>query len=382
MMMMGLHFRNEVPFPTVYIHALVRDERGQKMSKSKGNVIDPLEVIDEYGADALRFTLAAMAAQGRDIKLSAQRVEGNRNFATKLWNAARFAEINGCARNADFDPHRAQEVLNRWIIHETARAGREVTAAIEAFKFNDAASAAYRFVWNIFCDWYLELAKPVLTGPDGAAKNETRAAAAWTLDEILKLLHPFMPFLTEELWNVTGGEDLLTLAAWPMHDGLDDPAAEAEIGWVIDLITAIRSVRAEMSIAPATLLPLVLVGVSAESRERARRWSEFVQRLARVADISFAEASPSGSMQLVVRGEVAALPLKGVIDLAAERTRLGKEMAKCDADITRVEQKLGNADFLKRAPEDVVEGEREKRAEAEKRKAKLAEALQRLEGAV
>jgi len=382
MMMMGLHFRNEVPFPTVYIHALVRDERGQKMSKSKGNVIDPLEVIDEYGADALRFTLAAMAAQGRDIKLSAQRVEGNRNFATKLWNAARFAEINGCARNPDFDPHRAQEVLNRWIIHETARAGREVTTAIEAFKFNDAASAAYRFVWNIFCDWYLELAKPVLTGPDGAAKNETRAAAAWALDEILKLLHPFMPFLTEELWNVTGGEELLTLDAWPMHDGLDDPAAEAEIGWVIDLITAIRSVRAEMSIAPATLLPLVLVGVSAESRERARRWSEFVQRLARVADISFAEASPSGSMQLVVRGEVAALPLKGVIDLAAERTRLGKEMAKCDADITRVEQKLGNADFLKRAPEDVVEGEREKRAEAEKRKAKLAEALQRLEGAV
>jgi valyl-tRNA synthetase len=382
MMMMGLHFMKEVPFPTVYIHALVRDERGQKMSKSKGNVIDPLEVIDEYGADALRFTLAAMAAQGRDIKLSAQRVEGNRNFATKLWNAARFAELNGCARNPDFDPHHAGEVLNRWIIHETAQAGREVTAALEAFKFNEAANAVYRFVWNVYCDWYLELAKPVLTGPDGAAKDETRAAAAWTLDEILKLLHPFMPFVTEELWNVTGGDELLVLAAWPLHDGLDDPAAEAEIGWVIDLITAIRSVRAEMNIAPVTLLPLVLAGASAETRERARRWSAYVQRLARVADISFADAAPPGSMQLVVRGEVAALPLKGVIDLAAERARLDKEMAKAEADIGRVEQKLGNADFLKRAPEDVVEGEREKRAEAQARKIKIADALKRLEGAV
>jgi valyl-tRNA synthetase len=226
------------------------------------------------------------------------------------------------------------------------------------------------------------LAKPVLTGPDGAAKNETRAAAAWTLDAILKLLHPFMPFVTEELWNVTGGDELLVLAAWPLHDGLDDPAAEAEIGWVIDLITAIRSVRAEMNIAPVTLLPLVLASAAAETRERARRWSEFVQRLARVADISFADAAPPGSMQLVVRGEVAALPLKGVIDLAAERARLDKEMAKAEADIGRVEQKLGNADFLKRAPEDVVEGEREKRAEAQARKIKIADALKRLEGAV
>src|SRR5580692_5469110 len=215
MMMMGLHFMKEVPFPAVYIHALVRDEKGAKMSKSKGNVIDPLEVIDEYGADALRFTLAAMAAQGRDIKLSAQRVEGNRNFATKLWNAARFAELNGCARNPDFDPRHAGEVLNRWSIHETAQTGREVTAALEAFKFNEAANAVYRFVWNVFCDWYLELAKPVLIGPDGAAKNETRAAVAWARDEILKLLHPFMPFITEELWAVTARrEGLLALTAW------------------------------------------------------------------------------------------------------------------------------------------------------------------------
>ncbi len=220
MMMMGLHFMKEVPFHDVYIHALVRDASGAKMSKSKGNVIDPLELIDEYGADALRFTLAAMAAQGRDIKLSAQRVEGNRNFATKLWNAARFAEINGCARDPDFDPHHAKEVLNRWIAHETAKTVREVTAAIEAYKFNDAANAAYRFVWNVYCDWYLELIKPVLTGADGPAKTETRAAAAWALDEILKLLHPFMPFVTEELWRVTAEQGLkrhhmLALDAWP-----------------------------------------------------------------------------------------------------------------------------------------------------------------------
>ncbi len=386
MMMMGLHFMREVPFHDVYIHALVRDERGQKMSKSKGNVIDPLAVIDEYGADALRFTLAAMAAQGRDIKLSAQRVEGYRNFATKLWNAARFAEINGCARDPDFDPRRAKETLSRWIAHETAKTEREVTAALGAYKFNEAAGALYRFVWNVFCDWYLELIKPVLAGPDGAAKSETRAAAAWALDEILKLLHPFMPFVTEELWRVTAEhgaprDHVLALEAWPVHDGLDDAVAEGEIGWVVDLVTAIRSVRVEMNIPPATLLPLVLVDASPQTSVRARHWSEFLQRLARIADISFADAVPQGAVQLVVRGEAAALPLKGVIDLAAERTRLEKEMAKCDADIVRVDQKLGNADFLRRAPEEVVEGEREKREEALARKAKIAEALERLSSA-
>ncbi|MGB7180259.1 MAG: valine--tRNA ligase [Xanthobacteraceae bacterium] len=386
MMMMGLHFMKQVPFGDVYIHALVRDASGAKMSKSKGNVIDPLELIDEYGADALRFTLASMAAQGRDIKLSPQRVEGNRNFATKLWNAARFAEINGSARDPQFDPHRAKEVLNRWIVHETAKAGREVTAAIEAYKFNDAANAAYRFVWNVYCDWYLELIKPVLTGADSPAKTETRAAAAWALDEILKLLHPFMPFVTEELWRVTAEQGakrhhMLALSAWPQHDGLDDPEAEAEIGWVIDLINAIRSVRVEMNIPPATQLPLVLAGASARTVARAGNWSEFVQRLARVSAISHADAPPQGSVQLVIRGEVAALPLKGVIDLAAEAARLAKEMAKADADIARVDAKLNNANFVARAPEEVVEEEKEKREEAQARKAKIAEAMERLRGA-
>jgi valyl-tRNA synthetase len=386
MMMMGLYFLNEVPFRTVYIHALVRDERGQKMSKSKGNVIDPLGLIDAYGADALRFTLAAMAAQGRDIKLATSRVEGYRNFATKLWNAARFAEMNGCVRVAGFAPEDARATLNRWIAHETAATAREVTAALEAFKFNEAAAAVYRFVWNIFCDWYLELAKPVLTGPEGPEKAETRAMTAWALDEILKLLHPFMPFITEELWRVTGEvgparDDLLILTAWPKHEGLEDAAAEAEIGWVVDLVGAIRSVRAEMNVPPASQVPLVLAASSAETRKRAGRWEAFIQRLARVSEIAFAEAVPAGAVQLVVRGELAALPLQGVIDLAAERGRLEKEMAKVAGDMARIDAKLGNADFLRRAPQEVVEGEREKREEAESRRAKILEALERLKGA-
>jgi len=376
----------EVPFPTVYIHALVRDEKGAKMSKSKGNVIDPLHLIDDYGADALRFTLAAMAAQGRDIKLSTQRVEGYRNFATKLWNAARFAEMNACAAPAGFDPRQATETLNRWIGHETARTAHEVTEAIEAYRFNEAAGSVYRFVWNIYCDWYLELVKPVLAGPDSAAKAEARAMIAWVRDQILALLHPFMPFITEELWAVTGEGDtpratLLALAPWPQLDGLADEKAEGEIGWVVDLVTAIRSVRAEMNIAPATQIPLTLAGVSDETKARAGRWGEFLKRLARLGDIAFADTPPQGSVQLLVRGETAALPLKGVVDFAAERRRLEKEMSKVEADIRRVDAKLGNADFLARAPEEVVEGEREKREEAQARKAKIIEALERLKDA-
>jgi valyl-tRNA synthetase len=381
MMMMGLHFMKEVPFHDVYIHALVRDERGQKMSKSKGNVIDPLAVIDEYGADALRFTLAAMAAQGRDIKLSSQRVEGYRNFATKLWNAARFTEINGCARDSAFDPRKVQETLNRWIAHETASTADQVTTAIRAYKFNDAAGAIYRFVWNVYCDWYLELIKPVLTGPDGAAKSETRAAAVWALDQILKLLHPFMPFVTEELWRVTGAgrETLLALSDWPSLEGLGDAQAEAEIGWVIDLITSIRSVRAEINVNVA--LPLAMIKVGDHVWGRAQRWSEFIKRMAKISSVNRIPIPKPGTLQLIVRGEIVGLELAGLVDLAAERARLTKELAKCDADIARVDAKLGNPNFVARAPEEVVEDEKEKREEALTRKAKVAEALQRLEGA-
>jgi valyl-tRNA synthetase len=352
------------------------------MSKSKGNVIDPLALIDEYGADALRFTLAAMAAQGRDIKLSSQRVEGYRNFATKLWNAARFAEINGCATVEGFDPRLAKETLNRWIAHEAAKTADEVTEAVEAYRFNDAAGAVYRFVWNIYCDWYLELVKPVLTGPNGAAKDETRAMVAWARDEILKLLHPFMPFITEELWAVTASAkraSLLALGEWPSLEGLGDAKAEAEIGWVIDLITAVRSVRAEMNVNVP--LPLVMVQIGDHVWDRAQRWSEFIKRMARISDVSRAPTHQPGAVQLIVRGEVVELPLAGVIDLAGERARLAKEMARADADIARVDAKLSNANFVARAPEEVVEEEKEKREEAQARKTKIAEALERLKGA-
>ena len=384
MMMMGLHFMKDIPFHDVYIHRLVRDAQGAKMSKSKGNVVDPLGVIVQYGADALRFTLARGAAQGHDIRLGPQDVENNRNFATKLWNAARFVEFNGAGRVAGFDPRSAKETLNRWIAHETAKAVGEVTTAIEQYRFNDAAASAYRFVWNVYCDWYVELSKPLLTGPDGAAKDETRAMAAWALDEILKLLHPFMPFVTEELWSVTAEQGpkrltLLALSSWPQLEGLTDDKAEAEIGWVIDLITAIRSVRAEMNVTAA--IPVVLAAASAETKARAERWAEFIKRLARVSDISSADAAPAGSVQLLVRGEVAALPLKGVIDLAAERGRLAKEMQKADADIARSDAKLNNPKFMERAAEEVVEEEKEKREEAVARKAKIAEALERLKNA-
>ena len=381
MMMMGLYCTDRVPFDTVYIHALVRDEKGAKMSKSKGNVIDPLQLIDTYGADALRFTLAAMAAQGRDIKLSMQRVEGYRNFATKIWNAARFAEMNGATSAAGFDPAAAKDVLNRWVLGECAKAAREVTRGIEEYRFNEAAGAAYRFTWNTFCDWHLELAKPVLQGPDGQAKDEARATIAYVFDQILALLHPFMPFMTEELWALRAGatpRGLLALAPWPASAETGDAEAEAEIGWLVDLVSEIRSVRSEMGVAPGAQVPLVLVGASGATRARAERNGDLLRRLARLSDVSFTDAAPPKSVQIVVRGEVAAMPLEGVVDLAAETERLKREGAKLDAEVAKIDAKLGKPDFIARAPEEVVEEQRERRAEALARRAKIDEALARL----
>ncbi|MGH6796690.1 MAG: class I tRNA ligase family protein, partial [Methylocella sp.] len=345
-------------FHTVYINALVRDERGQNMSKSKGNVMDPLGLIDQYGADALRFTLAAMAAQGRDIKLSTQRIEGYRNFGTKLWNAARFAEMNGCVFEATFNPRQTSLKLNGWIVGEAAKAIAEVTGAIETYRFNDAATATYRFVWNIFCDWYLELAKPLLQGADGPGKIETRAATAFVLEQIIMLLHPFMPFMTEELWAITATEDLpraslLALAEWPELVGCENPEAEAEIGFVVELISEIRSVRAEMNVPAATQIPLVLVKASPETKSRAKNWDETIKRLARLSVISFAAEAPEKSVQMIVRKTLAALPLQGIVDLEAEKIRLAKEVATLKGDADKIEAKLRNADFVARAPEEV-----------------------------
>src|SRR5208282_3596937 len=384
MMMMGLHFQNEIPFRDVYIHALVRDERGAKMSKSKGNVIDPLHLIDDYGADALRFTLAAMAAQGRDIKLSPARVEGYRNFATKIWNASRFAEMNGCARVAGFDPAAAREPLNRWILGEAAKAAAETAGAIESYRFNDAANAVYRFVWSVFCDWHLELAKPVLQGEaEAAVRAETQATIAHVLDTIYALLHPFMPFLTEELWAIKGEagpqrSGPLALGPWPTQGFEVDEAVEAEVGWVVDLIAEIRSVRSEMGVPPATLTPLVLVAPSSRAERSARAWSESIRRLARVGSVETAAAAPPGALELVVRGEAVALPLAGVIDLDAERARLDKEIARERQEIAKVEAKLGNPDFVARAPEDIIAEHEERLETFQARLVKLNAARERL----
>jgi valyl-tRNA synthetase len=388
MMMMGLHFTGQAPFRRVFINALIRDAEGAKMSKSKGNVMDPLELVDVYGADALRFTLAAMSGQGRDIRLSVQRIEGYRNFSTKLWNAARFGEMNGCVAVADFDPGSARQTVNRWILGETVKAAQAVTAAIEACAFDDAAGGLYRFIWNVYCDWYLELAKPVLNGEDEAAKAETRAMAAWVLETILKLLHPVMPFVTEELWDKTAPphaprEGLLISAAWPdLPQSWIDPAAETEIGWLVSLVTEVRQLRAEMNVPPAARPTLFLIGADGGTLRRLERHRDLILTLARLESVEAAAGAPAGSAPFVIGEATAALAIADSIDLAAERARLAKEVAARAADIDRTAKKLENADFLARAPEAVVDENRGRLSEARDAKAKLEAALARLDALV
>jgi valyl-tRNA synthetase len=385
MMMMGLHFMKEVPFRNVYIHRLVRDASGAKMSKSKGNVVDPLGVIEQYGADALRFTLARGAAQGHDIRLGPQDVESNRNFATKLWNAARFAEINECFIVSDFDPSSVKELINQWIISQLGDTLGKVELALGDYRFNDAANAVYHFVWDFYCDWYLELTKPIFVTPQlsDTAQRETRATVAYVRDEILKALYPFMPFITEELWRVSErnrDEPMLALAMWPTLQPHFAHAHE-EVGWLIELVTAVRSVRTEMNVPASSLIPIEFINPSDITKRRAELWDNTLNRIARLSHSTFPNQVKPGSIQIVVGSEIAALPLAGIIELATERARLAKEMAKCDADIARVDAKLSNPNFVARAPEEVVEEEKEKREETRARKAKIAEALERLKGA-
>ena len=379
MMMMGMHFMEEEPFHTVYVHALVRDKNGAKMSKSKGNVIDPLELIGEYGADALRFTLAIMAAQGRDVKLDPTRVAGCRNFGTKLWNATRFAEMNGVARADGFDPANARLTINRWILTELTHTVASVTRAVETYRFNEAASAAYQFVWNQFCDWYLELLKPVFSGEDEAAKAECRACAAHVLDEIYKLLHPMMPFMTEELWAQTGGEGLLCHVSWPEPD-FEDDAAAAEINWLIEFVSGIRSVRSEMNVPPAAVAPLVLVGAGSVTRERVARHDPAIRRLARVGEVGFDDHAPKAAAQIVIGEATVCLPLGDLIDLGTEAARLRKELGKAEDEIARIDKKLANEKFVANAPTEIVEAEREKRGELVVARDRLQTALGRVTG--
>ncbi|SMQ63693.1 valyl-tRNA synthetase [Devosia lucknowensis] len=383
MMMMGLEFLDEEPFHTVYMHALVRDEKGQKMSKTKGNVIDPLKLVDEYGADATRFTLTAMAAQGRDLKLAISRVEGYRNFVTKLWNAARFLEMNECRRVEGYDPKANTLPLNRWIVGATARAVSSVRAGIEDYKFNEAANAAYDFVWGTFCDWYVEFAKPVFNGSDEAAKVETRATAAWALDQILVMLHPMMPFVTEELWAETGKfgparESMLITTEWPDLSGLEDASADSELAWLVDVISNIRSVRAEMNVPASAKLQLVVSGAGEETLRRLVSGTSLISRLARLEEITPQNEVPGESAQFVLGDSTFALPLAGVIDLAAEKARLEKEVGKLDGEISQVDKKLGNEQFVSKAPEEVIEEQKSRREAAAERREKILEALKRL----
>ncbi|OEC98823.1 MULTISPECIES: valine--tRNA ligase [unclassified Rhizobium] len=388
MMQMGLHFMKDEngnpvePFSTVYIHALVRDKNGQKMSKSKGNVIDPLELIDQYGADSLRFTLAIMAAQGRDVKLDPARIAGYRNFGTKLWNATRFAEMNGAKSDPHFVPEAAELTVNRWILTELARAERDVTEALESFRFNDAAGALYRFIWNQFCDWYLELLKPIFNGEDENAKVEAQSCAAYVLEETYKLLHPFMPFMTEELWAHTAGEGqeregLICHADWPAPSYADNVAAD-EINWLIDLVSGIRSVRSEMNVPPAATAPLVVVDANSLTRERLFRHDAAIKRLARVEAVSLADTAPKGAAQIVVGEATVCLPLGSLIDLSAEKARLEKAIAKNDQEIARIAGKLSNDKFVANANPDVVAAERERLGELEGQQSSLKVALARV----
>ena len=381
MMMSGLHLMDEVPFHTVYIHALVRDEKGAKMSKSKGNVIDPLQICDKFGADALRFTLAAMAAMGRDIKLSESRVEGYRNFGTKLWNAARFCDMNDCFDAPDFNPTKASLPLTQWIVGEAVRAQQAVTQALEAYRFNDAANAVYQFIWHDFCDWYVELAKPSLQGDDAAAKAETQSATKWVLDHALRLLHPFMPFVTEELWGKTAARDgFLMLDEWPnLPESLINSQADAEMKWLIQAITDIRSVRAEMNVPAGAQIPLIMVGAQTETQARLERLEPVLKRLARLSDVQLADSVPQGAVQTVLDETILALPLADIIDVDAEKARLAKEIAKTEAEIKKLSGKLNNQGFLDKAPEAVIEENRSRLAEEEARLEKLTAAVRRLQ---
>ncbi|WP_313671289.1 valine--tRNA ligase [Sandarakinorhabdus sp.] len=377
MMMQGLHFMDDVPFRTVYCHGLVRDAKGQKMSKSKGNTVDPLLLIDKYGADALRFTLTAMETQGRDIKLSESRIEGYRNFATKLWNAARFAQSNGIGGSASPLPPAASQPVNRWIIGEVRATARTLEQAIADFRFDAYADAIYKLVWSRFCDWYLELIKPLLAeGADAAVAAETRTVAGWALDQILVMLHPVMPFLTEELWHQLSVRDDLILAQWVATDSIpEDPAASADIDWLIGLISEVRSARTEVNVPPSAKLAYAVEGASPETLARLAANAAVIERLARILP---GDVADGGRLQ-VVHGEATIfVPIGDVVDLAAEKSRLDKALAAAIKERDALAGRLGNPGFTDKAKPEAVEKAREDHAARSAEAERLQAALSRL----
>ena len=380
MMMMGMHFMDgEVPFREVYIHALVRDEKGQKMSKSKGNVLDPLELIDQYGADSLRFTLAAMAAQGRDIKMSTTRLEGYRNFTTKIWNACRFLQMNGCTGSAAIDLSSVKEPINKWIVSEYSDAIEKTTKAIELYRFNEAADALYHFIWNSYCNWYVELIKPSLNDDDANAAAETPATASTILEGTLRLLHPFMPFLTEELnREIFASDDLLIAAQWPEPVKADEGSAVIELRFLIQLITEIRYIRAEMNVPLSAKPVLHLRGITDLHQRAIDNQKAALLRLARLDGIAPVDSFAKGSARGSVDGMEIGLPLADILDLTAEAARLNKEIGGVTAEIEKISRKLDNPGFIAKAPEDVVAENRRRLDEENTRLNGLTAALKRL----
>jgi valyl-tRNA synthetase len=378
MMMQGLEFMGEVPFKTLYLHGLVRAPDGAKMSKSKGNVIDPLGLIDQYGADALRFFMAAMESQGRDIKMDEQRIAGYRNFATKLWNAARFAQSNGIGASSTIEPPKADLAVNRWIIAETVNTVQALDLALADLRFDEAANTIYQFTWSRFCDWYLELTKPVLQTEGAEGADETRAVAGWVLDQILVMLHPFMPFITEELWSKMGPRDHeLIVAKWPMADARAlDPEAAKEIDWLIRLVSEVRAARTEVSVPPGARLPIHVRDASGVTVERLSRQQGAIARLARVDQ---AEGEPEGgALQIVVDEATFVIPLGDVIDLDAERARLTKAIAAAEKERDGLAGRLNNPSFVERAKPEAVEKARADHADKAAEAERLGAALSRL----
>jgi valyl-tRNA synthetase len=380
MMMMQLAVVGDVPFRDVYVHALVRDEKGRKMSKSIGNVLDPLELVDEFGADAVRFTLTSMAAMGRDLKLSKDRIAGYRNFGTKLWNAARFAEMNDCKPVAGFDPAAVTQTVNKWIVGETARARLAHDEALSGYRFNDAAAGLYAFVWGRVCDWYVEFAKPLLAEGDAGVIAETRATMAWVIDQCLILLHPTMPFITEELWGaITPRDTMLVHADWPAYGAeLIDAEADREMGWVIGLIEEIRSIRAQMHVPAGLKVQLMQVEIDARGQAAFDRNATMIARLARLSEVTVVDAMPKGAVTVAAEGAVFGLPIADLIDVAEEKARLEKTLEKLGKEIGGLKGRLGNPKFIESAPEEIVDEARENLAAREEEAAKLGEALARL----
>ena len=380
MMMMGLHFMKEVPFQTVYIHALVRDEKGQKMSKSKGNVLDPLDLIGKYGSDALRFTLAAMAAQGRDIKLAEGRIEGYRNFATKLWNAARFAQLNSCSYEPAFQPNLVVSKVNKWIISETVQMVRNIEIAIASYRFNDAANLIYQFTWATFCDWYLEFTKPLLANSENVLLKETRETTSWVLKQIFNSLNPLMPYITEELWEQFEFGGLLINEDWPtFDDNLIAPDATKEISWVIALINEIRSTRSAANINVKSKVQVLMKKFDKERISYVEANEELIIRLGNLESLkSTMDDFPKGTIQSVVEGNLFGLVITEDIDFDSEKDRISKDLIKIKKEMAKFESKLSNEKFLEKAPEKVIQETRNRLDEAKKKADKLNQVLEGL----